>query len=175
LLKTTQNAGRVSQSAALKLQQALGPGSMLSDRQIAVDAIKLSRQRGDKAREQTREAAKRVVLARTRSLVAEVNVAGVALGPERFRACDELIAYYTQSETETVRAIREGDGLGLGEVALLLAAAKSSQRPPEALLSSAGEGLEIMDEAESAGADLRYVSLFLKFIADAIAEETVAS
>ncbi len=175
LVKTTENASRVSQSAALKLQQALGPGSMLSDRQIAVDAIKLSRQRGEKAREQTREAARRVVLARTRSLVAEVNVAGVALGADRYDACDELIAYYAQSDTETARSVREGDGLGLGEVALLLAAAKSSQRPPEALLSSSGEGLEMVDAAQSAGANLRYVNLFLRFIADAIAQETGVS
>lgn len=175
LVKTTENASRVSQSATLKLQQALGPGSMLSDRQIAVDAIKLSRQRGEKAREQTREAARRVVLARTRSLVAELNVAGVVLGPGRSRGCDELVAYYTQSDTETVRSVREGNELGLGETALLLAAAKSSQRPPEALLSSAGEGLALVDAADSAGAGLRYVNLFLKFIADAVTQETAAS
>jgi predicted Zn-dependent protease len=175
LVKTTENASRVSQSAARRLQQALGPGSMLSDRQIAVDAIKLSRQRGEKARDQVREAAGRVVLARTRSLVAEINVAGVALGPQRSKASDDLVAYYTQSDTQDVRSLREGNGLGLGEAALVLAAAKSSQRPPEALVSGADESLQIVDAAESAGAKLRYVNLFLRFIANALADETEVS
>ncbi len=175
LIDSTENAGRVSRSAAIKLQQALGPGSMLSDRQIAVDAIKLSRQRGEKARERARQAASRAVLARTRSLVAEINVAGVALGPARSSAANDVIAYYTQSDTSTVRSVREENRLGLGEAALLLAGAKSCQRPVGALLSGAGEHLEIVDTAESAGVSLRYVNLFLEFIADAMAEETEAS
>jgi predicted Zn-dependent protease len=171
LVKGVQSAGRVAQTAVDRLARALRPGSALTDRQIAADSVKLSRQRGGKAREEARKAAARAVLAKTRALVAEINVAAVTLGPARRQAGEGLVAYYTQSDPETVRSFREADHLGLGEVALLLGAAASSQRPPESILGAAGAGLALTDAAKSSSAQLQYVNLFLKFIADGIAKE----
>jgi len=171
LVRTVENTGRVAENAATRLNDALLPGSTLTDRQIAVDSVKLSQQRGERTREKTREAALRAARARTRSLVAEISTAGLVLGPTRALACDNLVAYYTQADVATARRVREQNHLGLGEAALLLAGAKSSQRSPDSLLGLAGDGRDYVAAADHAGADLTHVNLFLRFIADALAKE----
>jgi tetratricopeptide (TPR) repeat protein len=172
LIDTVEGAGRAAENAARRVSDALLPYSTLADRQIAVDSVKLSQQRGEKTRAKVKEAAEAAALARTRSLVAEINTAGVVLGPERAPACDNLAAYYTQTDPRRAREFREQHALGLGEAALLLAAAKSAQRPVEALLELSGEELDVVAGAAQAGANLTHANFFLRFIADALAEET---
>ena len=175
LARTARNAGRVAQTATVRLSSAMTPVSSITERQIAVDTIKLSNQRASEAREDARREAERAVLARTRSLTVEINIGALALGKIRAEAIDDLVAYYTQSDPATVQAVRVDSGLGHGETAVILAAAKSSQRPPETVVASSGEGLDIVDAAESSGGRLQYVNMFLKFIADALAHEAAAS
>jgi hypothetical protein len=172
MAKAVQSAGRVAENAAERVGAALLPGSSLAERQIAWDSVKLSQQRGEKTRDQAREAAARASVARGRSLVAEINTAGIVLGAVRARACDNLVAYYTQTDPEIARDFREAHGLGLGEAALLLAAAGSAQRPADALVALSGEELDVVAGARAAGANQTYVNLFLRFIADALAKET---
>jgi len=172
LIKGVQGAGRVAHTAVDRLAQAFSPGATLADRQIAGDSVKLTRQRGGKAREAARRAADRAALARTRALVAEINARAVLLGGRRCSAGDRLVAYYTQSDADTVRRLREDSHLGLGEAALVLASAASSQRPPEAVLAAAGPNVEVVEAARTSGARLRHVNLFLKFVADALIQES---
>ncbi|MBM3499490.1 MAG: hypothetical protein FJX74_12560 [Armatimonadetes bacterium] len=171
LVKTVQSAGRAAENAARRVSDALLPYSTLADRQMAVDSVKLSQQRAEKTRAKVKEAALDAERARTRSLVAEINTAGVVLGLQRATACDNLAAYYTQTDPRRAREFREQHALGLGEAALLLAGAKSAQRPIESLLELSGEELDVVTGAEQAGANLTHVNFFLRFIADALAKE----
>ncbi|MGQ9732394.1 MAG: M48 family metalloprotease [Candidatus Zipacnadales bacterium] len=171
LIKIAEHAGRVAENAALRVDEAMRPGSLIAERLIAADSVKLSQQRSAKARERAREAAERADRARTRSLVAEINTAGIVLGPEHEQACDNLVAYYTQTEAEQAQRFRKTNELGLGEAALLLASAKSAQRPVESLLMLAEEDLDAVAVAEAVGANLSFVNLFLRFIADGLAKE----
>jgi hypothetical protein len=155
-----------------RLAQAFSPGATLADRQIAGDSVKLTRQRGGKAREAARRAAERAALAETRALVAEINASAVLLGARHCPAGDELVAYYTQSDPKAVRRLREDGHLGLGEAALVLASAASSQRPPEAVLAAAGPSLEVVDAARTSGARPRHMNLFLRFTAKALTQES---
>ena len=172
---TARDAGRASRNAAMRIGDALRPGSTVPERQIAYDTLRHSRQRAEGAREEARQASQRVVLAQARSLTAELNIGALALGPDQAPAVDDLVAYYTQSDAQAVRQLREEKGLGVGEAALILAAAKSSLRPADALVSSAREGAGAVDAAVAAHAGLDYVNLFLKFIADSLAKEAAAS
>ncbi|MBM3473549.1 MAG: tetratricopeptide repeat protein [Armatimonadetes bacterium] len=174
LVKTVQNAGRVAEGAANRVGDALLPGSTLAERQIAFDSVKLSQQRGEKTRDKTREAALRAAQARARSLVAEIDTAGIVLGAARADACDNLVAYYTQTDPTRARAFRQDHALGLGEAALLLAAAKSAQRPVDSLLELAGDDLDVVETARQADAHLPNVNFFLQFIADALAKEAAS-
>jgi tetratricopeptide (TPR) repeat protein len=174
LVKTIQNTGHVAESAADRVGGALLPGSTLAERQIAFDSVKLSQQKGEKTRDKTREAALRAAQARARSLVAEIDTAGVVLGRQRAEACDNLVAYYTQTDPARARAFRQDHHLGLGEAALLLAAAKSAQRPVDSLLELAGTGIDVVDAAQQADAHLTNVNFFLHFIADALAKEAAS-
>ncbi len=174
LVRTVQSTGRVAENAARRVGDALMPYSTLADRQIAVDSVKLSQQRGEKTRARVKDAAQDAERARARSLVAEINTAGVVLGPGRTAACDNLVAYYTQTDPSRARAFREELALGLGEAALLLAAAKSAQRPIDSLLALSGDELDVVQGADQAGADLSHVNFFLRFIADALAEESAS-
>lgn len=173
LVSTAQNAARVADNATQRLIDALSPNSTLAERQIAVDSVKLSQQRGSKSREKSKQAALQALRARVRSLVAELNTAGIVLGPTRARACENLVAYYTQTDPERAASFRRNHQLGLGDAAMVLAAAKSAQRPAEALLPLAGSDQDVVKAAEEAGASLTNVSFFLRFIADALAKETL--
>jgi len=57
---------------------------------------------------------------------------------------------------------------------LLLAAAKSAQRPADGLLALAGDDLDVVEGARQANAHLPNVNFFLQFIADALAEEAAS-
>ncbi len=153
---------------------AIHPDEM--SRQELADTLADTDSRGFEALAAANKPRKIADQAQTSALLAEIDVLTAGATPAQQQIADRIIAYFLQApqqdhpptQARDVRALRD-KGLGFGDAALILAASCSTGQSPEALLAQ--RGVSRIDAVRRQGARLRYLNIFLKFIANALREE----
>ncbi len=120
-----------------------------------------------------RRAKKPAVKAQLRTVVARLNLSGLKAGAAQMAALDELVAYYTMGQADQVTSLRE-EGLGYGEAALALAAAKTTRLAPSRLAECVGPGCSLVDEVGKFSDSSYGAKVLLGFLAGAMEQEVEA-
>lgn len=148
----------------------------MADAQMLHASLKKARESGAKARAAAQKAKRIADTARTRTLLAQIDVATALAPAERRPIYDGLVAGYLGGSPGQVASLRDR-GYGYGDICLALAAAKSMAEDPE-FIAEHGRGLaqSLVDYVNNTGeASLRNVNIFLKYIANAVEKEAESS
>jgi Zn-dependent protease with chaperone function len=116
--------------------------------------------------------AKQVVdRATLRSLISRVNLAATGADSALRPGLDGMVAHFTMQRPEVVAKLR-GEGVGYGEMALILSAAYTNKANPADLMSLVGGARSLVDQINSAGARTEGALVVLKYLARAVEYET---
>lgn len=86
------------------------------------------------ARDGVNKVKRMTAMAESRALLAKLNLAALGATPETRRVYDGMVAYYCNTTPQQVADLR-GNGLGFGDAAFVLMAARSTQAPSSSYLS----------------------------------------
>ncbi len=174
-LQAAEPAVRAAQESAAQTTQLIGrlmsgardPGTS----QRAQQAAQVTEARALSALAATRKSEALADRAALRALVARMNAAAAATSPQARRNLDGLVAHYTLQRPGQVARLR-ATGLGYGEVALVLAAARSAQADPSQLARPTAATASMVDQMSAAGTRTDGTLVMLKYLARAMERET---
>ncbi|MFQ6098840.1 MAG: tetratricopeptide repeat protein, partial [Armatimonadota bacterium] len=173
-VQAAKNATRVATKTLDMLEQLTYLRPQGVSLQMNMDAIDNARERGAEAARKVARAKERAAAARARTLLAQIDVATAGADPCAQHIYDGIVAYYMQSDAETVARLRE-DGHGYGDIALALAQAKRLPGESPAYIAEHGRGMSqsLVDYVKDQGGSLRNANVFLQFLANAILNQQV--
>lgn len=168
-LSSVKNAQRVASNVVSKVEKVFRQGG-----RSVFDSVKemtaQAQAAGEKAKGKVYKLARETGRARTEALVAQIDVLGATASPGMMDACDKMVAYYFRTQPETVRKMRR-EGRTYGQIALALAG-RCSLGCDVPSGSGSSDALSLVETLARRGVELRDVNVFLKFLANALQEET---
>lgn len=169
LIAQVKNAARVAQNTAELVYGAL-LGEERTSPQVVKDSLANAEARGKEATRRVREKRKKAESARTRTLVAEIDVLTAGADAYLENMYDGLLGYFMAMEADDVARLRRA-GHSYGDIALALAAATSAEAPENAeFIAEHGRGVtrSLVDYVAGEGHELRNVNIMLKFAVNAM-------
>ncbi len=135
-------------------------------------ATEATQRAAEAAWNRVREARRTALTARTRVLVARLNLMAIGKPPSIEQAINQLVAYFTMSTPDQVAAVRS-KGLGVGDTAAVMAASKSVGVDPLDLAGASNTDVHdsIVGRILRVDRNLLGPRVMLKFLATALAEE----
>ncbi len=130
----------------------------------------LTENRANAASAAVRRAKKPAARARLRTLVAQLNLRGVAAPAAQIPALDKLVAHYTMGESPQVSQLRH-DGLGYGDAALIIATSKSARLAPSQLAEGLSLDRSVVNHISTLSDSSYGARILLKFLARAMEQE----
>ena len=168
--KAASDAADVAQNTLRLVARALTAPPDAASREVAQDAVAATAGRAKAAREEVERVAAEADLARTRALVAQMDVAAALADPDLRPVFDQVVGHFTQAEAVGVQALMARTHAGYGEAALLLATALATGTATDDLEARAAtEG--VAEAAQAADAPLRDVNIVLTYLANALQAE----
>ena len=113
------------------------------------------------------------IKARSHALLARMNLLGIGASPEIEALYDKQVSHYLLCPTAQVRAMRN-EGLGYGEAAVCIAAARSLDTRPGRFIVQEGRSVSPVGTALHEGAALSNANVLMKFLAAAMEHEREA-
>ncbi len=146
-------------------------------RRMFADDLRLSATRTSRQAINALHAANRArrmsIKARSHALLARMNLLGIGASPELQAVYDKQVSHYLLCPTAEVRAMRN-EGLGYGEAAVCIAAAKSLGTRPGRFIVQEGRSVSPVGSALREGAALSNANVLMKFLATAMEQEREA-
>jgi len=102
-----------------------------------------------------------------------MNLLGIGASPEIEALYDKQVSHYLLCPTAQVRAMRN-EGLGYGEAAVCIAAARSLDTRPGRFIVQEGRSVSPVGTALHEGAALSNANVLMKFLAAAMEHEREA-
>ncbi|MGD8238338.1 MAG: M48 family metalloprotease [Armatimonadota bacterium] len=173
LLPHVKNAGRVAENTASLVYGAF-VGENDTSLQVIKDSLANAEARGKEATRRVRAHRKKAESARTRTLVAEIDVLTAGANPYQERMYDGLLGHYLRTGVDDVTDLRRS-GYGYGDIALALAAATSTDAPENVgFIAEHGRGVtrSLVDYVSGEGLRLRNVNIMLKFAVSSLRRQT---
>lgn len=180
-----RNAGEAAEAAlgpALKAQESAHQAAIVIQQIIAKrkdephliflaqDLSQQTRRQAAAALKQARTAERLGRKAGIRGMIATLQLAQAHADPAMLPGLDKLVAHYMRSTPGQVSSLRER-GLGYGDIAVILAASKSTYNSVETLAERAGSGRSILDRVELDRNEINSLKVLIKFLSRAIIEE----
>jgi predicted Zn-dependent protease len=133
-------------------------------------AAQLAESRALVALAATQKAKQAADRAEVRSLISRINLAVAGVPPQRRSGLQGLIAHYTLQRPTTVSALLD-EGVGYGEVALVLAGLRTAKLDASDFLRSSAGVSSMVDQVNSVGGKTEGARILLKYLADTIEYE----
>jgi tetratricopeptide (TPR) repeat protein len=124
------------------------------------------------ARQAVRQVKSVVTTAEARALLARLNLAALGASPEQRAVYDGMTAYYCHVSPREVKALRD-QGLGFGDAAFLLIAARTRGVPAASYLSWVKQD-RVIDGMRGEGFDMQGPVALLRFLSGAVDRETAS-
>lgn len=124
------------------------------------------------AQEGVRRVKAAVTTAEARALLARLNLAALGASPELREVYDGMTAYYCHVSPREVKALRD-QGLGFGDAAFLLVAARTREVPPATFLGWVRAD-RVIDGMRGEGFNMQGPVALLRFLSGAIDREVEA-
>lgn len=137
---------------------------------LAQDLTRQTRRTATEALKQARIAERLGRKAGIRGMIATLQLSQVHAEPAMLPGLDKMVAHYMRSTPGQVASLRER-GLGYGDIAVILAASKSTHNSVETLAERAGGGRSILDRVELDRDEINSLKVLIKFLARAMIEE----
>ena len=125
------------------------------------------------AREGVNKVKRMTAVAESRALLAKMNLAALGATPEIRRVYSGMIAYYCNSTPQQVESLRE-KGLGLGDAAFVLMAARSTKAPVTSYVSAVGTDTSVIEGLTDRGFSVQGPLPLLRFLSYAMDREATA-
>jgi predicted Zn-dependent protease len=166
-----KSAADAAQEATRAIDRVLRGDRSRSASEAVQRTAQLAESRALAALAATQKAKQAADRAAVRTLVSRINLAVAGVPPERRAAIAGLIAHYTLQRPQTVSALL-AEGVGYGEVALVLAGLRSAKLDASDFLRSSRGVASMVDQVNAVGGKTQGARVLLKYLADAIEYET---
>lgn len=124
------------------------------------------------AREGVNKVKRMTAMAESRALLAKLNLAALGATPEVRRVYDGMVAYYCNATPEQVASLRQ-KGLGFGDAAFVLMAARSAQAPASSYLGVVNDNA-VIEGLKDHGFNFQGPLPLLRFLSSAMDREVEA-
>lgn len=124
------------------------------------------------AREGVNKVKRMTAMAESRALLAKLNLAALGAPPEVRRVYDGMVAYYCNTTPQQVADLRQ-KGLGFGDAAFVLMAARSTQAPAASYLSVVNDNA-VIEGLKDHGFNFQGPLPLLRFLSNAMDREATA-
>lgn len=173
-LEDAQPAVKAAAAAAQEATQAIDRILRGDRSRSASEALRktaqLAESRGLIALAATQKAKQVADRAAVRSLISRINLAVAGVPPRMRPGLDGLIAHYTLQRPQVVSTLI-GEGVGYGEVALVLAGLRSAKLDPSGFLRSSRGVASMVDQVNAVGGKTEGARILLKYLADTLEYE----
>ncbi len=147
----------------------------VGENRLLMDALAAAARASDSHARAAREALKqskvRTARAEVRIAIAKINLAAVGATPEEMEALARIVAYFTRTSRERVVRLMEQHGLGLGEAAACLLAARSLHDDADRVAQTGLARNDFVQLLERDRNCLLGSQILLRFVAQAVNKE----
>ena len=172
LVKQAQSAASNTTSLLEQLVRMDKGRDLVAD-QLRAAATHTSQQAVD-ALHAVRRAKRQSTKARGHALVARLNLLGAGVGPYLEGVLDQQVAHFMMCPPAQVRALR-AEGVGYGEAAAAIAAARSIGGRPDHFIIQDGKPVSPIGSAMAEGASVQNANVLLKLLGSAMESEREAA